>query len=167
MRTSRLYQSGADREARRTGRNVVLLLLASVAAVVLLAQRFKLGVPSEVASLVIGGGAPAGLYMTWEGLRQSRKAGRQSGPDQLVVLGNLDGDRDRIHLWTGDKLVVIGERQRDAERLGRGARGLRPGRRHGGHLELAKGPQRRQMRPGRPAARRGGTDDAEADRRVV
>jgi hypothetical protein len=79
VRTPRFYRSGDNGEARRIGRNVVALLVLSAAAAVLLAERFKLGVPAELASLVVGGGAPAGLYMTWESLRQSSRTGSPGG----------------------------------------------------------------------------------------
>jgi hypothetical protein len=51
----------------------VLLILSFIAAIVI-ARCFKLGVPYTVVSLIVGGGAPAGLYMTWEGLRQSSRS---------------------------------------------------------------------------------------------
>jgi hypothetical protein len=65
-----LYRSDGDDEARRTGRRVVVLLMVSAAAAVLVAGAFKLGMPGTTVDLIVGGGAPASLYMTW---RQTRK----------------------------------------------------------------------------------------------
>jgi hypothetical protein len=68
-------RSRRDRQARRTGANVILLLILSFVAAIVVARSCKLGVPTTVVSLIVGGGAPAGLYMTWEGLRQSSRSG--------------------------------------------------------------------------------------------
>jgi hypothetical protein len=62
-----------DNEERHVGRNVIALLILSVVAAVLLAHIFRLAVPATILSLIVGGGAPASLYMTWESLRQSKK----------------------------------------------------------------------------------------------
>jgi hypothetical protein len=62
-----------DRQARRTGANVILLLILSFIAAIVVARSCKLGIANTVISLIVGGGAPAGLYMTWEGLRQSSR----------------------------------------------------------------------------------------------
>ena len=72
-------RTGGDIGERRIGRNVIALLILSVVAAVLLAHIFHLGVPATVLSLLVGGGAPASLYLTWEGLRQSEKPGRNDG----------------------------------------------------------------------------------------
>jgi NACHT domain len=66
-------------EERRVGRNVVALLILSVVAAVLLAHIFRLAVPATILSLIVGGGAPASLYMTWESLRQSEKPDAEGG----------------------------------------------------------------------------------------
>jgi NACHT domain len=77
----RLGFRGADgaNEERHVGRNVIALLILSVVAAVLLAHIFRLGVPATILSLIVGGGAPASLYMTWESLRQSDKPGGEAG----------------------------------------------------------------------------------------
>ena len=75
----RFRGKGGGSGARRIGRNVIALLILSVVAVVILARTFRLGVPANVLSLIIGGGAPASLYMTWEGLRKSERSGSEGG----------------------------------------------------------------------------------------
>jgi NACHT domain-containing protein len=74
-------ETGGDNGERHAGRNVVTLLILSVAAAVLLARVFRLAVPATVLSLIVGGGAPASLYMTWESLRRSGEpAGKGTAP---------------------------------------------------------------------------------------
>jgi NACHT domain len=74
---------GDDDGKRHVGRNVIALLILSVVAAVLLARIFRLSVPTTILSLIVGGGAPASLYMTWESLRQS---GRPEGkPNEEVA----------------------------------------------------------------------------------
>jgi hypothetical protein len=52
-----------------------VLLILSVATAILLARVFRLGVPATVLSLIVGGGAPATLYMTWRQTAKSETAG--------------------------------------------------------------------------------------------
>jgi len=58
--------------ARRTGAIVVLLLVASVALALFLAHHYRLGVPQTLVTVLVGGGAPAGLYLAWATYRDSR-----------------------------------------------------------------------------------------------
>lgn len=78
MRRSRFSWPSDNAETRRIGRNVVILLILSLTAAIALALVFHLGVAGTVVSLLVGGGAPAGLYMTWEGLRQAGKSESKS-----------------------------------------------------------------------------------------
>jgi hypothetical protein len=59
---------------RRIRRNVIALLVLSAAAAIILARFFHLGVAATVGSLIVGGGAPAGLYMTWRQTVKSETA---------------------------------------------------------------------------------------------
>lgn len=52
---------------------VVVLLSLSVFAAIGIAYKFHLGVPAAAGALVVGGGAPASLYIAWESLRLSSK----------------------------------------------------------------------------------------------
>ena len=47
------------------GKIVLLLLAASVALALVLAYKFHLNLPQTLITLVLGGGAPAILYLTW------------------------------------------------------------------------------------------------------
>jgi hypothetical protein len=58
--------------ARRTGVIVVVLLVASVALALYLAHHYHLGVPQTLVAVLVGGGAPAGLYLAWATYRDSR-----------------------------------------------------------------------------------------------
>ena len=72
---------GADGDLRRIGRNLIVLIVLSVIAAVALARAYKVGVPGTLVSLLVGGGAPAGLYLAWQSLRQGSKSdarGRKS-----------------------------------------------------------------------------------------
>lgn len=51
----------------------MVLLAGSVALALYLARHYHLGVPSTVVTTVLGGGAPASLYLTWAGYRNSRR----------------------------------------------------------------------------------------------
>jgi hypothetical protein len=57
--------------------NVSVLLIVSVAAAIIIARFYHLGVPATVASLAAGGGAPAGTYLAWEAIRQAIQSGEQ------------------------------------------------------------------------------------------
>lgn len=78
MGRSRFSWPSDNSETQRIGRNVITLLVLSLAAAIALALIFHLGVPGTVVSLLVGGGAPAGLYMTWEGLRQAGESESKS-----------------------------------------------------------------------------------------
>jgi hypothetical protein len=82
--------TGDDDEERHVGRNVVALLIVSVVAAVVFAVVFRLGLPPTVLSLMVGGGAPAGLYMGWESLRRSGKPESKDSapPDDVDDLTN-------------------------------------------------------------------------------
>jgi hypothetical protein len=75
----------------RTGRNVIVLLTLSVAGAIILARIFHLDVPATVLTLLLGGGAPASMYMTW---RQTAKAdaytSADSDPGQLAAASGLE-----------------------------------------------------------------------------
>ena len=81
---------------RRVGRNVIALLVLSAAAAIILARFFHLGVAATVGSLIVGGGAPAGLYMAWrqtvksetadDPLANNPRAQADSGLEQLAKI---------------------------------------------------------------------------------
>lgn len=77
MRPSKIRWPGADGDLRRIGRNLIVLIVLSVLAAVALARAYKVGVPGTLVALLVGGGAPAGLYLAWESLRQSSKSDTQ------------------------------------------------------------------------------------------
>jgi hypothetical protein len=58
--------------ARRTGVIVVVLLIGSIALALYLAHHYHLGVPQTLVTVLVGGGAPAGLYLAWATYRDSR-----------------------------------------------------------------------------------------------
>ena len=75
---------------RRIGRNVVILLILSAAATIVLSLAFRLGVAETAVSLLVGGGAPAALYMAWEGLRQAgRPEAKSATPANLDLLATV------------------------------------------------------------------------------
>jgi hypothetical protein len=74
MRRAKIRWPGADGNLRRIGRNLIALLVLSVLAAVALSRVYKLGVPSTLVTLLVGGGAPAGVYLAWESLRQGSKS---------------------------------------------------------------------------------------------
>jgi NACHT domain len=53
------------RQLRHTGKIVVVLLIVSVGTAIVIAHRYRLGVPQTLITVLLGGGAPAGLYLTW------------------------------------------------------------------------------------------------------
>jgi hypothetical protein len=73
----RLSLRASDGEVRRIRRTVIVLLILSVAGAILLAVIFRFSLPATVVSLLVGGGAPAGLYMTW---RQTVNSENQGDP---------------------------------------------------------------------------------------
>jgi hypothetical protein len=81
--------SGADAELRRNKRNVIALLSFSVVAAIILARTFRLSVPNTVLSLIVGGGAPAGLYIAWGSLRQAIRPATTVDEDDKLVESNL------------------------------------------------------------------------------
>jgi hypothetical protein len=71
---------------RRVRRNFIALLILSSAAAIILAVTFRLGVPGTVLDLIVGGGAPASLYITWRQIAKSEGAGDNlaNGPRALA-----------------------------------------------------------------------------------
>jgi hypothetical protein len=67
---------------------IVLLVLCGLVAIIL-ASVYHVGVPGTLVSLLVGGGAPAGVYLAWETLRQASRSesqGRESaGADDARV----------------------------------------------------------------------------------
>jgi NACHT domain len=64
--------------SRRTGMVVLALLTASVATALLLARAYHLGVAQTLAAALIGGGAPAGLYLAWVSYRDGQNEASQA-----------------------------------------------------------------------------------------
>lgn len=85
MSSFELYGPEGNSEARRTGRRVAVLLIVSVAAAVFLARALRVGVPVTVVDLLVGGGAPAGLYMTWRQTRMSESADGTPFDDEATL----------------------------------------------------------------------------------
>ncbi len=64
------------------------LLAASVAAAFLVAYKYHLGVPQTLVAVLVGGGAPAGLYLAWAAYRDDRRD--DSGRDGLTLVEVAD-----------------------------------------------------------------------------
>jgi NACHT domain len=71
----RIRWPSADGDLRRVGRNLIGLLFLSALAAIVLARAYRLGVAFTLVTLLIGGGAPAGVYLAWESFRQAAGAG--------------------------------------------------------------------------------------------
>jgi hypothetical protein len=56
---------------------LIALIVLSVLAAVALAHVYKVGVPGTLVTLLVGGGAPAGLYLAWESFRQGSRSETQ------------------------------------------------------------------------------------------
>lgn len=70
-----LRGSGVHGEVRRVRRNFIALLILSSVAAIILALTFRLGAPGTVLDLIVGGGAPASLYITWRQIAKSESVG--------------------------------------------------------------------------------------------
>ena len=77
-----------------------MLLALSVAAAVLLSVIFRVSVTGTVLSLIVGGGAPVGLYMTWRQTVKSESADKTPFDDEasltesvLIQLANTAKDQ--------------------------------------------------------------------------
>jgi hypothetical protein len=81
----KLYGADGNGGARRTGRRVVVLLIVSAAAALFLARALRVGVSVTVVELLVGGGAPAGLYMTWRQTRKSESADETPFDDEASL----------------------------------------------------------------------------------
>jgi hypothetical protein len=81
----RLRGSGTDGEVRRVQRNVIALLILSVATAIIIARLYRVGVPSTVVTLIVGGGAPAIVYMTWRQTAKSERSGDASADDPQAL----------------------------------------------------------------------------------
>jgi hypothetical protein len=69
VRPPKIRWPGADGDLRRIGRNLIALIILSVLAAIALSRAYKVGVPGTLVALLVGGGAPAGVYLAWETLR--------------------------------------------------------------------------------------------------
>ena len=80
--------SAGRRPARRTGVIVLALLFASVGGALYLAHHYHLGVAPTGVAVLVGGGAPAALYLAWASYRDAAGGGGLSlaeVADQLAV----------------------------------------------------------------------------------
>jgi hypothetical protein len=64
---------------------VVVVLIVSAVAAVFLARALRVSVPETMVSLLVGGGAPAGLYMTWRQTRKSEGADETPFDDEASL----------------------------------------------------------------------------------
>jgi len=88
MKRSR-RSSGRDRsDWRYTGRSTVAILAVTTALALILAQLDHLDVVSTLVTVLIGGGAPAVLYLTWAAYRDSQRGSTETSvsvmADQLA-----------------------------------------------------------------------------------
>jgi hypothetical protein len=65
-------RSAGRLRVRRTGLVVLLLFFGTAAAALALARVYRLGVTQTLVAVLVGGGAPAGLYVAWATYRESQ-----------------------------------------------------------------------------------------------
>ena len=94
------------RRRRRTGQIVLVLLVGSVALALYLAVSYHLGVAQTLVAVLVGGGAPAGVYLAWATYRDAQSdsaAGENSSAKSPVEHGRVQqhvfyrGIDDNIH----------------------------------------------------------------------
>jgi NACHT domain len=72
-------------EARRTGLTTVAILVVTIASALGIAKICHLGVAATVVTVLLGGGAPAGLYLAWASYRlQAVDTDLETRADQLA-----------------------------------------------------------------------------------
>ena len=79
---SRVPQS--DRQLRHTRVIFLALLITSVSTAIFIARHYRLGVPQTLVTLLVGGGAPAGLYLAWQTFLQAFLQGQPSKTKTLA-----------------------------------------------------------------------------------
>ncbi len=94
-------ETNGDNEVRRVGVNVSALLIVSIVAAIVIARFYHLGVSSTVVSLAVGGGAPAGTYLAWVGIRVAIKSGEPAADspddaDRLAVAVSRQWEQEYI-----------------------------------------------------------------------
>jgi hypothetical protein len=77
------FDLGGRSVARRTGITTLAILTITVAAALIIAHDFRLGVAATVVSALVGGGSLAGLYLAWAAYREATRC-----PTTLAELAN-------------------------------------------------------------------------------
>jgi hypothetical protein len=77
---------GSVSQTRRTGLTTVAILAVTVASALGIARAYQLGVAATVVTVLLGGGAPAAVYLAWASYRlQATDAGLETLADQLAM----------------------------------------------------------------------------------
>jgi len=91
------------------GKIVIALLVASVAAALGIAYEFHLGLPSTLLTVVLGGGAPAILYLTWAlflvayfDSKKDERKGLAEWADELANLVAKQWTKETLSRWFND-----------------------------------------------------------------
>jgi hypothetical protein len=91
------------------GKIVIALLVASVALALVIAYKFHLNLPSTLITVVLGGGAPAILYLTWAlflvayfDSRKDELKGLAEWADELASLVAKQWTKETLSRWFND-----------------------------------------------------------------
>lgn len=93
-------------QLRRTRVIFLALLVASVSAAIFVAYHYRLGVPQTLITLLVGGGAPAGLYLAWETFLQTFLQGQPSKAKSKALSEAADELAESIETQWSDEVVV-------------------------------------------------------------
>jgi NACHT domain len=86
MSLRRRFGLDAVSRTRRTGLTTVAILAVTVASALGIARAYQLGLAATVVTVLLGGGALAGLYLAWAGYQlQATDAGLEILADQLAT----------------------------------------------------------------------------------
>jgi hypothetical protein len=73
---------------RTTGVIVLVLFFGATAVSLAVAYLYRLGVAQALVTVLVGGGAPAGLYLAWAGYRDDRRERSQAGALNLAEVAD-------------------------------------------------------------------------------
>lgn len=94
-----------DRRVRHIRATFLAILIASTTIAFVVAYWYRLGLPATVISVMLGGGAPAGLYLAWEGFLVSF-LGQQSHSESDVQAQDADELAESIlNQWSHEEHV--------------------------------------------------------------